>query len=194
MNRVAVYLRTSTQEQHPENQLPALETFCQSHGWEITGIYSEQESAWREGHQRELARLLSDLRSGKSKFDILLVWALDRLSRQGAASILNLVNGLRVYGVKVVSLQESWTELPGELGEVLFAIAGWVARMESERRSERTKAGLQRVRQHGSKSGRPIGRPAGSKDKQKRDNGGYLLRYHNRPNKGAENAKAKKAG
>jgi len=194
MNRVAVYLRTSTQEQHPENQLPALETFCQSRGWDIKGIYSEQESAWREGHQRELARLLSDLRSGKSKFDILLVWALDRLSRQGAASILNLVNGLRVYGVKVVSLQESWTELPGELGEVLFAIAGWVARMESERRSERTKAGLQRVRQHGSKSGRPIGRPAGSKDKQKRDNGGYLLRYHNRPNKGAENTKAKKAG
>ena len=68
----------------------------------------------------------------------MLVWALDRLSREGAAAILNLVNTLKAYGVKVISYQEPWTEAPGEIGEILFAIAGWVARMESERRSERT--------------------------------------------------------
>jgi DNA invertase Pin-like site-specific DNA recombinase len=43
----------------------------------------------------------------------------------------------------------AWTEDPGELGELLFAIAGWVARMESQRRSERTKTGLARARAHG---------------------------------------------
>ncbi|MFC1956164.1 recombinase family protein, partial [Chloroflexota bacterium] len=59
--------------------------------------------------------------------------------------------------------QESWTEAPGELGELLYALSGWVARMESERRSERTKAGLARLVARGKR----LGRPPGSKDKKK---------------------------
>lgn len=82
----------------------------------------------------------------------------------GALAILSLVQKLSVCGVRVLSYQESWTEAPGELGELLFAIAGWVARMESERRSERTKAGLARVKAQG----RKLGRPRGSRDKKRR--------------------------
>ncbi|MFC1905147.1 recombinase family protein, partial [Chloroflexota bacterium] len=91
-------------------------------------------------------------------------WALDRLSREGALAILSLVNRLSSYGVKVLSYQESWTEAPGELAESLYALTGWVARMESQRRSERTKAGLARVKAQG----RRLGRPPGSKDTRKR--------------------------
>jgi DNA invertase Pin-like site-specific DNA recombinase len=54
--------------------------------------------------------------------------------------------------------------VPGEIGEILYAIAGWVARMESQRRSERTKAGLARVKVQG----KSLGRPQGAKDKKKR--------------------------
>ncbi len=160
--KVALYARVSTEEQYQENQLPQLEAFAHTCGWDIVETYSEQETAWRAGHQAELARLLTDARRGH--FQIVLCWALDRLTREGSAAILNLVNTLKGYGVKVVSLQESWTEAPGELAEVLYAIAGWVARMESQRRSERTKAGMARVKEFGSKSGRPIGRP--KKDRQ----------------------------
>ena len=92
------------------------------------------------------------------------MWSLDRLSREGSAAILNLVNAFQVYGVRVISYQESWTEAPGEIGEILYAIAGWVARMESQRRSERTRAGLVRVKAQGKR----LGRPPGSKDKRKR--------------------------
>jgi len=81
-----------------------------------------------------------------------------------ALAILTLVNRLKICGVRVLSYQESWTEAPGELGELLFAIAGWVTRMESQRRSERTKAGLVRLVAQGKK----LGRPKGSKDKRKR--------------------------
>jgi len=51
-----------------------------------------------------------------------LVWALDRLSREGALAILSLVNKLSSCGVKVLSYQESWTEAPGELAELLYEI------------------------------------------------------------------------
>lgn len=173
MTKVALYLRVSTEEQTVANQLPALEAFARSRGYEIVQVYQEQESAWKAGHQRELSRLLTDCREGKRKFDVVLVWALDRLSRAGAAAILNLINSFKSYGVRVISYQEPWTEAPGEIGEILYAIAGWVARMESQRRSERTLAGLDRARREGKK----LGRPKGAKDKKRRETRGYLLRY-----------------
>jgi len=98
------------------------------------------------------------------------------LSRGGAAAILNLVDTFKTYNARVISLQESWTEVPGAIGEILYAIAGWVAKMESERRSERTKAGLARA----IASGKRLGRPTGSKDGGKRKRTGYLLRYANK--------------
>lgn len=172
--KCAAYLRVSSDQQSVDNQLPAIEQWVKSRDGELVEVYSENESAWKQGHQRELARLLDDLRSGRRKYDCLIIWALDRLSRQGSAAILNLVNTFHAYGVKVISIQETWTELPGELGEVLFAIAGWVSRMESERRSERVKAGIQRKME---KDGYRPGRQKGAKDRGKRVHTGYLLRY-----------------
>jgi putative DNA-invertase from lambdoid prophage Rac len=139
-----------------------LTSWAESRGWGTPMVYEETESAWKNGHQRVLANLLEDAR--KYKFDTMLVWALDRLSREGSLAILSLIHRLKTFGVKVISFQESWTEVPGELAEVLYAIAGWVAKMESQRRSERTKAGLARIVAQGKK----LGRPLGSKDNRKR--------------------------
>jgi putative DNA-invertase from lambdoid prophage Rac len=160
--RVCIYSRVSTSRQDTENQTLSLREWAKQRGWEIVKIYEEYESAWKAGHQAELAQLKVD--AARRKFEIVLVWALDRLSREGALAILSLVSRLKTYGVKVVSYQESWTEAPGELAEILYAIAGWVARMESQRRSDRTKAGLVRVLAQGQK----LGRPKGSRDKRKR--------------------------
>jgi len=162
--KVAIYTRVSTEDQSTDNQELALEKYATGRGWDIIAAYKEQASAWKEGHQVELSRLLSDCRNRQKRPDVVLVWALDRLTRQGPAAILNLVNTFRLHGVRVLSLQETWTELPGELGEVLYAIIGWVAQQESQRRSERTKAGLERLK----KLGKTLGRPVGARDKKKR--------------------------
>lgn len=162
MSRVAIYLRVSTKQQSTDNQLPQLEKWIADRGHKLVAVYSENESAWVAGHQRELSQLIRHARSGR--FNIVLTWSLDRLSRQGSLAILSLVHRLSTYGVRVISLQESWTEAPGDLAEILYAIAGWVARMESQRRSERTKAGLARARGAGVR----LGRPPGAKDKRRR--------------------------
>ncbi len=160
--KVCIYSRVSTGQQDTTNQSVVLSEWAKQRGFEVVKVYEEEESAWKSGHQRELARLMGDAR--RSKFDIVLVWALDRLSREGALAILSLVNKLSSYGVKVLSYQESWTEAPGELAELLYALTGWVARMESQRRSKRTRAGLDRVKARGKR----LGRPLGSKDRRKR--------------------------
>jgi DNA invertase Pin-like site-specific DNA recombinase len=145
--KTALYLRVSKNTQDEQNQMAPLEKLAATRGWEIAGIYRESESAWRANHQPELARLLRDC-AGR-EYDVLLVFALDRLTRQGSASILNLVNTFAAYGCKVISYNESWTEAPGIAGEIMLAIAGWVAKMESERKSQNTKAGIQKARLNG---------------------------------------------
>ncbi len=157
-----IYARVSYSTQDTDNQIMQLTSWAESRGWGTPRVYKETETAWKAGHQHVLANLLDDARRGK--FDTLLVWALDRLSREGSLAILSLIHSLKNFGVKVISFQESWTEVPGDLADVLYAISGWVARMESQRRSERTKAGLERVK----KNGKKLGRPMGAKDKRRR--------------------------
>ncbi len=159
---VCLYIRVSTGMQDNTNQLAVLLEWAKQRDYEVVKVYEEEESAWRNGHQKELAKLIDDAR--KRKFQAVLVWALDRLSREGALAILSLVQKLSVHGVKVLSYQESWTEAPGEMAELLYALTGWVARMESQRRSERTRAGLARVKAQGKR----LGRPPGSKDRKRR--------------------------
>ncbi len=113
--KAVIYARTSTSEQSTDNQVPVLQDWAKQRDFEVVEVYQETESAWKSGHQKELARLLSDCRNGRYKFDVVLVWALDRLSREGAAAILNLINALEVYCVQVISYQEPWTEAPGEI-------------------------------------------------------------------------------
>ncbi len=169
--KVILYLRVSSSAQDTENQLPSLEKWIADRGHELVEIYRENESAWKSGHQRELSRLFSDL--PKHKPDICLIWALDRLTREGIGRIFELINKFKQHGVQVVSHQESWTEQSGPMADLLIAVVAWVANFESTRKSERTLAGLARA----VKEGKTLGRPKGRKDKTKRKRTGYLLRY-----------------
>ena len=169
--RVAILLRVSSGEQHAENQLPDLEAWAARRGWTVVKVYTISESAWKGAHLKMLSEVYQDARMGK--FEFLLVWALDRLSREGPLATLEIVHRLLKARVQVLSFQEPWLEIGGEMVDLLLALTGWVARYESNRRSERTKAGLQRALAEGKR----LGRPPGSKDGKKRSRRGYLLRY-----------------
>ena len=169
--KAAIWLRVSTGEQHTDNQLPDLRAYGERRGCEVVKVYQVQESAWRGAHQKALTEVYKDARAGR--FTVLLVWSLDRLSRKGVGPTLEIVNRLSKAGVEVWSLQEPWLETSGELRDLLLAMVGWVAQYESNRRSERTLAGLNRARANGAK----LGRPQGSKDKKKRRRSGYYARY-----------------
>ncbi len=168
--KAGALVRVSDQGQNTDNQLSDLVAWAERRGLELVTTYQFQESAWKGAHQKQLTQVYLDARAGK--FQVLLVWALDRLSRQGPLATLEIVHRLGQAGVQVWSYQEPWTEAGGELLDLLLAIAGWVARMESNRRSERTKAGLKRAVSQGKR----LGRPPGSRDKRKRSRRGYLLR------------------
>lgn len=151
--KVAIYARVSTDEQTEQNQVEPLLSFARQRGYEVHEVYREQASAWKNGHQRELSRLFEDARRGR--FQVVLVWALDRLTREGALTILQYYRRFADYGVSCISLSEPWTEYPSEVKPLLLAVMAWIAEQESKRKSERTKAGMIRAAAQGIHCGRP---------------------------------------
>jgi DNA invertase Pin-like site-specific DNA recombinase len=96
--------------------------------------------------------MLADLR--KRKFDVILVWALDRLARS-LKQLLTIAEECRSLGVDLVSLRQSIdTTLPA--GRLTFQILGAVAEFERELLRERVKAGMAQAR----RTGKHVGRPA----------------------------------
>ena len=100
------------------------------------------------------------------------MWSLDRLTRGGAEDALRLLRRFRETGVRVLSIQEPWLSMEG-MQDVLVSFAGWVAQMESARRSERVKAGLVRRKA----GGLPVGRQPGARDLKPRKRSGYYARW-----------------
>lgn len=160
MTKVSAYIRVSTETQTADNQLPGVEALCKARGWQLVKVYLESASAWVSGQQSELKRCIRDAKH--NHFEIIVCWALDRVSREGPLRVLSLIDSLRRSGIKLVSVQEGWTETAGDFSPVLLAITAWVAEWESKRKSERTKAGIAEKQKHGK------GRRGPDKHKRKR--------------------------
>ncbi len=156
--RVALYARTSTSDgrQEVENQLSELRQFAERQGWEIVHEYVDHESGGK-ADRAEFRRMLSE--AAQRRFDLNLVWALDRLTREGVAETFEYIKRLTLHGVQFVSFTEEHFRTTGPAGELMIAVAAWIAKQERLRISERVKAGLKRVKEDGTRSGRPVGRP-----------------------------------
>jgi len=147
LNKAAAYIRVSTEQQSVDNQLPAIKQLCELRGWEMVKVYSEHASAWISGRQTELARCIRD--AEHHHFDTIVVWSLDRVSREGPLRVLSLIEHLRRKGIKLISCQEGWTEVAGEFSPILYSISAWVANWQSSHKSEQTKAGIARAKLSG---------------------------------------------
>ena len=154
--RVAIYARVSKEEeglQDPENQLIPLRKHCDAMGWTIVQEYVDRMSGG-SANRPEFRSMLA--KSHQRHFDIILVWALDRFSREGINNTLAYIKQLNHYGVGLKSLQESWLDTSqGGVAELLLAIFSWVAEQERKKISERTKAALAKLKAEGKKLGRP---------------------------------------
>jgi DNA invertase Pin-like site-specific DNA recombinase len=152
--RVAIYGRVSTKDgrQDTQNQLLQLRDFCSRQGWQIVAEFTDEASGKRsdrEAFQQMFAA------ASQRKFDLLLFWSLDRLSREGSLATLQHLERLTAYGVGYRSFTEQYIDSIGPFRDAVIAILASVARQERIRLSERTIAGLERARAKGRVGGRP---------------------------------------
>lgn len=167
-NRVALYLRVSTKglrngrEQNPENQRKQLRAFAEAMNWSVVADFEDRESGAKGEKDRPQFKAMLDAAS-RREFDTVLVWSLDRFSRQGIGKTFDYLRRLDSYGVHFRSFSESFLDTTGEFRELVAAIFAFVASFERKRTIERIKAGLERARAEGT----VLGRPAAIHDRQR---------------------------
>ncbi len=151
----AIYARVSTDDgrQDTENQLHQLREYAARSGWRISKEYVDHASG-KSGERDALKELFED--ATRRKFDVMLVWALDRLTREGVFEAFDYVRKLTLHDVQFESYTEAHFRTTGPAGELMLAIAAWIAKQERLRISERTKAGMARAKRAGKHCGRPI--------------------------------------
>ena len=163
---VAIYARVSLDEadenkkryQEPENQLEPLRTYAKAMEWTIIGEYVDRASG-ANANRPEFRRMMQD--ALMNRFNGIVVWKLDRFSREGIIPTMSYIKQLKDRHVWLRSQTESWLDTSNEgITDVILSIMSWAAQEERKKISERTKAGIQRRRNIGQWHG---GRPRKTK-------------------------------
>jgi len=151
---VGIYARVSTKgkRQETENQLLQLREYCRKMGWSIHKEYIDQESGDKIG-RNEYKNLFRD--AHRRKIDIVLCWALDRFSREGAIGTMKALQELDGYGVSFKSYTEPYIDTLGVWRDAVIAWIATIAKQEKIRIRERVIAGLERANKQGRYGGRP---------------------------------------
>jgi DNA invertase Pin-like site-specific DNA recombinase len=116
--KVAIYARVSKDEassdgsmQDPENQLLPMRKFCDAMGWQVTKEFIDRASGG-SANRPQFQAMLGEVR--QRHFDLILVWALDRFSREGISNTHSYIQQLKAYKTGLKSLQESWLDTSQE--------------------------------------------------------------------------------
>ena len=149
MKRAALYMRVSTVDQHPETQLHDLRTMAAQRGYEIVHEYTDKISG-AKAKRPGLEELLHDAR--RHRFDILLIWAFDRIARS-TRHLLEVLDELNRLNVEFISFREN-IDTGGPLGRAMVVIIGAIAELERNLIIERVRAGMRRARLEGRQIGR----------------------------------------
>jgi len=179
--KAVIYLRVSTDEQTEESQLEPCKNYCKEKGWKVIKIYRDHgKSAYKEDKYRpEFMKMLEDAK--KRDFQHIVVFAMDRFSRQPPVRVLEMVRELSVlYGVQVNAVTggewrnaiEAINQLAragtgGYMSEVLRQLASMLetimigalaeqARYESRKIGERVRASIKFQK---AKKENKVGRP-----------------------------------
>ena len=176
MKRAALYLRVSTLDQHPESQLHDLRALAAQRGMEIVAEYTDRMSGAR-ARRPGLDQMLADAHRGM--FDVLLVWAFDRLARS-VRHFLEVLDELNQLNIQFVSFREQ-IDTGGPLGRAMIIIVGAIAELERSLIVERVRAGMRRARLEGQRIGRPrlnVDRDALLRDRQRGQSLKQIAKLH----------------
>ena len=160
--KLVLYARVSLDEndrenrrfQDPENQLVALREYAHAMNYEIIDEYVDRMSGANPARPM-FRKMMQD--ALLRRFQGILVWKLDRFSREGIMNTMAYIKQLKERGVWLKSMTEGWLDTSQEgITDIVLAIMSWAAAEERKKISDRTKAGIARRRAIGQwRGGRP---------------------------------------
>jgi site-specific DNA recombinase len=155
MERVALYLRVSSEEQKTKETIATqdafLDEYCKLYHHEIAGVYKDAAiSGTVPMAERPAGReLLED--AGEGKFDVVLVYKLDRIGR-ALLVVVDAHDRLQEVGVALRSANEP-IDTSSASGRLIFQMLGSFAEFEKATINERTRDGKNRAYRGGAQPG-----------------------------------------
>lgn len=137
--RVSIYARVSTQDQNLEMQLDELKEFAGYRDWEVVSVY-EDKATGTNTKRPEFQAMLEAAR--QRKFDVLLVWKLDRFARSMKDLVTHLQE-LDELGVSFVSLKDNGIDMSTATGKLFTHILSAFSEFEASIIRERVRSGVQ---------------------------------------------------
>ncbi len=157
MNEI-IYLRTSTEEQNPENQLRDCKTLVKGE----FELIKEKQPAFKDKDRPNFERAKKLIKSGNIRHFI--VWDLDRIYRN-RIKLKQFFEFCKLYKCSIHSFRQKWLEqlhkIPEPFNEIMhdlmLNLMGWLAEDESKKKSERVKLAVRK------KEGKPTKSYKGNK-------------------------------
>ncbi|XVJ66909.1 MAG: recombinase family protein [Lacibacter sp.] len=151
LRKAVLYCRVSTKEQVEEgNSLVTQERICKDyalkHGYLVDAVFIEQGESAKTADRTELQKLLKYCSVKKHGISIVIVYKLDRLSRNiDDYSQIRIL--LKRYGVEIKSTTEHFEDNPA--GRFMENIIANVAQFDNEVRTERSVNGMKEAMREG---------------------------------------------
>lgn len=149
--RVALYVRVSTDGQSVENQQRELQAIAERHGWIVVGVFSDPGVSGMKEKRPAFDKLMAGV--ARKEFDVVAAWAVDRLGRS-LQNLLAFLGELKAKGVDLY-LHQQGLDTSTPAGKAMFQMLGVFAEFERAMTLERVYAGLKRARAEGKVLGRP---------------------------------------
>ena len=144
MKHIAIYIRVSTLDQAREGysltaQRKTLEAWAKVRGYGVVYVYADEGISGKDiDHRPAMRQLLADAKA--QKFDLVLVWALSRLTRS-VSDLYNTWELLHTSGVGLVSYTEAF-DATTPTGRAMMGLLGVFAQMEREITAERVRSAM----------------------------------------------------
>jgi len=179
---VAIYIRVSKLDQHPENQELELRQYAKAHNFQIADVYEDRISGAKDTRPG-LDRLMQDARAGR--FKTVIVWKVDRLGRS-VAHMVQVIQEWKNLGIDLI-ITTLGIDTSTPVGKLALGVLMQISEFERELIRERIQLGLNERKDQLEKKGffinkkgdkvMKLGRPKGAGDKKRRRLSGYYQRW-----------------
>lgn len=148
--KAGIYIRVSTEEQKQGHSLEAQESmlkeFADKKGYEIYDVYNDGGYSGKNFNRPEIQRLLRDLKD--DKIDVILVWKVDRLSRNNT-DVMSLIDIELTPRKKSLIITSIDMDSSSPTGHMFISLLSTFARYERATIIDRVKAGMQKRAEKG---------------------------------------------
>ncbi|MBM7693526.1 site-specific DNA recombinase [Peribacillus deserti] len=151
---VGIYIRVSTEEQKDgfslEAQKDTLLRYAEQNNFDVYDVYDDGGFSGKDFNRPNVQRMFKDLQ--KNKIDTILVWKVDRLSRNNT-DVLNLIDNFLRTKNKRILVSTGDIDSSTTTGYMFISLLSTFARYERETLVDRVKSGMEKRAEQGEWNG-----------------------------------------